>query len=74
MHFVLLLLQVNDNHEQIWAEIHAQEQVEHDTQNLWSNEFAQQKKEAEDLRDNTDEIHDIMDDPKFQYSKVRLVQ
>lgn len=61
---------VNDNHEKIWAEIHAQEQVQHNIENMWTNDFLQQKKEAEELHDNTVELLNTMDDQNFQYSKV----
>lgn len=61
---------VNDNHEQIWAEIHAQEQIQHNVENLWSNDFSEQKKEAEELHNNSVELLHTMDDQNFQVSKV----
>lgn len=61
---------INDNHEQIWAEIQAQEQIQHNVENLWTNDFLQQKKEAEELHDNAVELLNVMDDQNFQFSKV----
>lgn len=61
---------IHDNHQQIWAEIHAQEQTEHNLENLWTNEFSQQKKEAEELHDTSTEVVNTLDDQKFQFSKV----
>lgn len=62
---------VNNNHEEVWAEIHAQEQIEHNAEKLWTNDFLQQKKEAEELHENASSLINIMDDQQFQNSKVK---
>ncbi|KAK9687595.1 hypothetical protein QE152_g36146 [Popillia japonica] len=57
------------DHEKVWAEVAAQEQAAFHAGPVWTNEFQQQKDEAE-IQSNANEIADTMSkDPNFEYSQ-----